>query len=79
MSILLIYDHFFLRHRHSIEEDMHRRFAEAPSSLMGPHLIDALVREIEFILVARGCDSTRCHDRSTRAVAQNAFSRPPSS
>jgi Uncharacterized protein conserved in bacteria (DUF2237) len=32
-------DHFLLRHRHGIQEGLHRGFAEAPASLMRPHLI----------------------------------------
>jgi hypothetical protein len=29
-------DHLLLRHRHRIKECLHRRFAEAPASLMRP-------------------------------------------
>ena len=32
-------DHFLLRHRHCIQEGLHRRFAEAPASLVRPRLI----------------------------------------
>jgi hypothetical protein len=41
-------DHFLLRHRHCVEERLHRRLAEAPAPLMGPRLIVLVNPDIEI-------------------------------
>src|SRR4029077_1957190 len=41
-------DHFLLRHRHCVEERLHRRLAGAPAPLMGPRLIVLVNPDIEI-------------------------------
>src|SRR6478735_4458761 len=46
-------DHLLLRHWHRVQEGLHRRFAEAPTSLMRPLFIVLADPQIQF-----GCSSS---------------------